>query len=262
MSDSSHNFGFMGPSYNYVHHIANPTEMNLKVTGDMWEFGNNVATIGDYLAVLIAGDSRANNYPERPLGDSFFLPTVAKCTDVNSDSSNNQVQRSLYINNIPTGNIPLLSGLAGEDFSEMRGLVPGIAQNLEVLNPIAFVKQLFAGGSPPCQSVVLPTIDGSGIVTDASGYVTNVDLSILDPCAVTQAGGKWKNWTKDSLNPKVDCGDGIDKGECKCFQAFQNINPAPVTNDLFNEKILTEIYVIILGILGLYLLLKILHKSK
>lgn len=262
MSDSSYNFGFMGPSYNYVHHIASPTEMNLKVSGDMWQFGQSVAAIGDYIAVLISGDSRANNYPDRPLGDSFFIPTVASCTDVNADGSNNQVQRSLYINNIPTGNVPMLSGIAGEDFGSFKGLIPGIAQNLEVLNPIAFTKQLFAGGSPDCQHVILPTIDGSNNVIDASGYITNIDLSILDPCAITQAGGKWKNWTKDSLNPKVDCGDGIDKGECKCFQAFQNINPTPEISNLFNEKNLTEIYVIILGILGLYLLLKILHKSK
>ena len=262
MSDPSNNLGFMGPSYNYVHHIASPTDMNLKVTGNMWDFGNDIAAIGDYIAVLIAGESRANNYPYRPLGDSFFLPTVATCTDVNADSSNNQVQRSIYVNNIPTGNVPMLSGIAGEDFRDFRGLIPGIAQNLEDLNPIAFARQLFAGGSPDCQHVVLPTIDSSGEVIDASGYITNVDLSILDPCAITGAGGKWSNWTKDSLNPKVDCGDGIDKGECKCYQAFQNMNPTPNISDIFNEKNLTEIYVIILGILGLYLLLKILHKGR
>jgi len=62
----------VGPSYNYVHHIASPTDMNLKVTGDMWDFGNDVAVVGDYIAVLIAGESRANNYPSRPLGDLFL----------------------------------------------------------------------------------------------------------------------------------------------------------------------------------------------
>ena len=262
MSDSSNNFGFIGPSYNYVNHISNPTEMNLKVSGDMWDFGNDIATIGDYIAVLISGDSRANNNPDRPLGDSFFLPTVAKCADINSDSSNNKVQRSLYINNIPTGNIPLLSGLAGKDFSDMRGLIPGIAQNLEVLNPIGFAKQLFAGGNPPCQLVELPTVDNSGIVISESGYVTNEDLSLLDPCAITQLGGKWKNWSKNSLPTKVDCGPGIARGECSCHEVFQNINLTPDISNLFNEKNLTEIYVIILGILGLYLLLKILHKSN
>ena len=255
-TDSSNNFGFMGPAYNYVHHIASPSDMNLKVTGDMWDFGNDVAVVGDYIAVLIAGESRANNFPSRPLGDLFFLPTMANCTDVNNDSSNNQVQRSLYINNIPTGNVPLLSSIAGEDFGTFKGLIPGIAQNLEVLNPIAFGRQLFAGGSPDCQKVTLPTVDASGIISEDTGYVTNVDLSILDPCAITQLGGKWKNWSKSNLKTPVQCGDEIWEGECSCRQAFQNIKPT----DFLTEDNLTEIYIIILGILGLYLLLKMLHR--
>ena len=261
MTDPSNNVGFLGPAYNYVQHIRSPTDMGLEVSGDMWKFGNDVAIIGDYIAVLIAGESRANLYPERPLGNSFFLPTIAKCTAANGDNSGNQVQRSLYINNISTGNVPLLSGLAGEDFTSFRGLVPGIAQNLEVLNPVALAQELFEGGSPPCLHVELPTIDNSGNVIDASGYLTIVDLQNMDPCSVAIAGGKWKSWSKPE---GVPCGtDDLLTGDCSCKTTFQNMFPNnPYKKNIFTEENLTEIYIIILGILGLFLLLKVLHKIK
>ena len=69
----------------------------------------------------------------------------------------------MFINNIPVGNIPFLSSVAdGQDFTALRGLIPGIASNLEVLNPIAFAEGLIQGGAPDCMHVVLPTIDDNG----------------------------------------------------------------------------------------------------
>ena len=254
----------------------------------MWDFATDVATIGDYIAILIAGPSRANLYPSRPLGNSFLLPTLANCTNIHADNSNNQVQRSIYINNIPTGNIPLLSSMANQDFTTFRGLIPGIAQNLEVLNPIALTEQLFAGGSPDCQYVTLPIMDSSGIISEQSGYMTNVDLSILDPCSISQFADfsgntsqqdinlqKWANWNKKtSLKTPVPCaGDSastftsMEYGACSCSsgnsqEGFKNINSNnEIYDQIFNEKNLTEFYIIILGILGLYILLKILHKN-
>lgn len=290
--------GFLGPSYNYVKHIRSPEDMQLAVSGSMWEFGNDIAAIGDYIALLIAGPSRASKLSDhgsaRPIGNSFMMKTVAKCTDVKSNIPGTTVPRSIFVNNIPLGNIPFLSSIASSDFSSFRGLIPGVAENLNVLNPIAFSEGLMQGGAPPCVHVNLPTIDNSGNTVDASGYLTITDIQNMDPCAVTQAvtkptdingsmgipnnsDGTWASWNKitlrNNLGIDIRCDDGdgdvtdeITSGRCSCsitnqidqgerfIDGFQNIN------NTFPEKNLTEMWIIILGILGLYLLLKMMKK--
>ena len=293
---------FLGPSFNYVSHIRSPQDMQLAVSGNMWQFGNDVAAIGDYIALLIAGPSRANKLTidgqginQRPMGNSFMMETGATCTDVKADISGSLVPRSIFINNIPVGNIPFLSAAAsGQDFTALRGLVPGVASNLEVLNPIAFAEGLMGGGAPDCLHVVLPTIDNCGNVVDASGYLTITDLQNMDPCAVTQAGGvppsglvppeikNWSQWNKIDLSRwtgvRIPCtgdansvtGNSLLMGPCACSikggeappgmgaEGFQNMDNKK--EELFSEKNLTEIWIIILGILGLYILLKVMKK--
>jgi hypothetical protein len=293
---------FLGPSFNYVSHIRSPQDMQLAVSGNMWQFGNDVAAIGDYIALLIAGPSRANKLTiageginQRPLGNSFMMETGATCTDVKADISGSLVPRSIFVNNIPVGNIPLLSAAANDqDFTALRGLVPGVASNLEVLNPIAFAEGLMGGGAPDCLHVVLPTIDNCGNVVDASGYLTITDLQNMDPCAVTQAGGipppglvppeikNWSQWNKTDLSRwtgvRIPCtgdansvtGNSLLMGPCACSikggeappgmgaEGFQNMDNKK--EELFSEKNLTEIWIIILGILGLYILLKVMKK--
>jgi hypothetical protein len=290
MTDPSNNYGFFGPNYDYIKHIRSPSQMQLAVSGNMWEFGNDIAAIGDYIAVLIAGPSRANIYPERPLGMSYMQPTNAKCTDINADVSGSMVQRSIFVNNIPLGNIPLLTSAAdGQDFTSFRGLIPGIAQNLEVLNPYTFAKGLLGGGAPPCMKVTLPTIDASGIVKTNTGYVTIEDLTDMDPCAVAQVSNQWKNFDKRTyFNGNVPCavggglGDGslksFTEGQCYCaskdsglvpppgmtsgYEGFTNINKQHPLDDLLNEKNFTELWIIIISIIGLYILLKVCSKQN
>ena len=290
MTDPSNNYGFFGPNYDYIKHIRSPSELQLAVSGNMWEFGNDIAAIGDYIAILIAGPSRANIYPERPLGMSYMQPTNAKCTDINADVSGTMVQRSIFVNNIPLGNIPLLSAAAdGQDFTSFRGLIPGIAQNLEVLNPVSFARGLLAGGAPPCMNVTLPTIDASGIVKTNTGYVTIEDLAVMDPCAVAQVSNQWKDFDKRTyFNNKVPCADGeglgsgdlksFEYGQCSCatkndglvpppgmtsgYEGFTNINSNHPLDDLLNEKNFTELWIIIISIIGLYILLKVCSKQK
>ncbi len=275
--DKEKTYGFLGPSYNYVNHIMTPNDFNLKVSGDMWDFGNNVAAIGNYISLLIAGPSNAikNSDITLPLGNTFMMPTMAKCIDINlNDISYTLVQRSIWINNIPAGNIPLLSSLTNANFSGFRGLIPGIAENMKVLNPFSMMKTLMGGGTPDCQYVTLPIVDSSGVISEQSGYITNIDLSLLDPCSITQIGKypngmirneKWANWNKNDpayIPVKVDCGDGYDQEKCSCIEAFQNMNlKNKYENNIFTEENLNEFYIIILGILGLYLLIKIMHKK-
>ena len=285
MSDPSNNNGFFGPSYNYAKHIRSPEDLQLMVSGNMWEFGNDIAAIGDYISVLIFGPSRANIYPERPLGMSYIMPTVSKCTNIESDVSGSLVQRSIYVNNIPLGNIPILTDATGVDLVQFRGLIPGIAQNLRVLDPYYLYKGMVNDGAPPCMKVELPTIDASGIINVESGYITIDDLEHIDPCAIAQVSDYYKNFNKKvAFKGKVKCNAPLVES-CSCpkgteniitpkpgytsgyvgpnnLEGFNNINNKNIFDNIFNEKNLTELWIIILSIIGLYILLKVCTKQK
>ena len=141
---------WLGKSYNYVSNIFTPEDLNLEVSGDLWKFGNDVAVIADYIDVMIVGPSNANKVPQMPLGNKYFLSTLGTCvpgnyipatTDASAHwvadmsyccmkgegpncvgtSAGCSVPRAKYINNIPTGNVPLLSSFSGIDFTTVRG---------------------------------------------------------------------------------------------------------------------------------------------
>jgi len=64
----------------------------------------------------------------------FFLKTPGQCTDV---ATQKLVDRYLYINNVPDGSIPLLTGgTMAAHFSTFRGLIPGIVSSIGALNPL------------------------------------------------------------------------------------------------------------------------------
>jgi hypothetical protein len=124
------------------------------------------------------------------LGDKFFLKTGGQCKDV---ASGNKVDRYIYIDNVPNGNIPFISsGLGGTDFTEFEGLIPGVLGDLGKLNPLNLFKSFMMGENPDCMSVTLQTITP---VTDANlndtgkdntgsqtQFVAVADVKNMDPC--------------------------------------------------------------------------------
>ena len=82
--------------------------------------------------MLVSGGGKASATGQ-PLGNKFFLKTGGKCTD---KSTGQDVDRYIYINNVPVGNIPFISSGAGVNFSEFKGLIPGTISNLNAFNPI------------------------------------------------------------------------------------------------------------------------------
>ena len=131
MSNNSVNSSFMGPSYPYYKYIRTPKQLGMSSKGN--NIGNNIGGLISYIELLVTGETRASA-TGGPLGDKFFLKTIAKCHDI---KTNNTVNRSIYINNIPDGNIPFISsGLGGVSFSSFKGLIPGVMGNIGNLNPL------------------------------------------------------------------------------------------------------------------------------
>ncbi len=238
----------LGPNYNYAQQIKSPLDLGMAGTGSLDQLADDVSYLLEYIQVLVSGPSDALKIPSRPLGNKFFLKTVGKCEDT---STGELEDRYIYINNVPTGNIPFLSAISGTDLSEFRGLAPGVLTNLNVLNPITLIESMFAGGTPSCHEVTWPTIDNSGVETYETQYIVDADVKNMDPCDVSTTYCK-PSWGYDSDNI-------LGSPRC-CAMGFQNrLSPADANP---GKDEFSEIYFMILGLLALFILLKLMHKTR
>ena len=242
---------YLGPTYNYAKMIAGPTDIGMSDGMTFDALAKDVGGLITYIAVLVSGQSNAQLNGGKPLGNKFMLETLGTCKD---ELSGDIVPRSIYINNIPVGNIPFLSSAAGVDFKSFRGLIPGLISNVNVLNPIDIGTSLLLGSNPPCREVTWPIVDQSGNESLKTGYILLHDIMSMDPCDVSE----------DYKKPSWGQCDGLGCGSNECIEKFTNLfhdSNNFKNNDLLKEPFI-EFYFIILGLLGLYIFLHLLHKSK
>jgi hypothetical protein len=181
---------FLGPDYSYVAGIKNPTQLGITGQGSMSALTNDVAGIVNYVNLLVEGDGPASK-TGKPLGNKFFLTTGGQCTDI---KTGNLVTRSAYINNQPTGNIPLISAVAGMNFTEFEGLIPGMLTDIGKINPVSLYTAFTEGTDPSCAQVTLQTIDVNNNVGTGTAYVPVAELQDLVstgdvPASALQAAG-------------------------------------------------------------------------
>ena len=223
--DASNNSGgleekLLGPSYSYSKHIKTPEEMGMSGKGSA--INANVHGIEAYVKLLFEGGGNASK-TQGPLGKQYFLLTGAKCKDIKTGQ---QVSRSIYINNIPSTNTPLSSGM-GMVFTKSAGLVPGILNNLENINPLGIFGAFMSGTNPDCMAVTLPTRNANNVVGTDTKYMTVNDIKDTSPC-----------WFSDKTNPLTK------KPGTNCMEGFQNItNESTESDNPFDDlNILDELY--------------------
>ena len=178
----------LGPDYLYWKRILKPSDMGMSADGNFGALTNDVNGLINYVELLVSGNGGSTT--GGPLGDKFFLKTGGQCTDV---ASKKKVDRYIYIDNIPNGNIPFISsGLGGTDFTDFEGLIPGVLGDLGKLNPLNLFKSFMMGENPDCMSITLQTVTP---VTDANfndtgkdntgsqtQFVAVADVKNMDPC--------------------------------------------------------------------------------
>ena len=212
-----------------------PSEMDMSSEGSISTLVNNVDGLINYVEVLVAGGGNASKV-DGPLGDKFFLKTGAKCKDKNTGE---MVTRSLYINNVPDGSIPFISsGLGGVNFTELEGIIPGTLSNMAHINPLKLFQAFMTGSNPECQAITMETIDVNDVRGAETSFVTTADIKSMSPC-----------WFQDKTNPVTGAG---------CREAFGNMYNTATMPD----NTLIKIYYSALGLLGLYILLKIFTKKN
>jgi hypothetical protein len=223
----------LGPTYSYADNIKTPSKIGMSSKGSMKALGKNIDGLIEYVELMVTGKSKASA-TGGPLGNKFFLQTGAKCQN---GENGEQVDRHIYINNVPNGNIPFISSGMGVNFSEFRGLIPGAMGNLNVLNPFGLMRAFLSGPTPECQPLTMETIDVNNNKSSETHYITLADIKGMDSCSFS-----------DGVNP-------ISKKKCK--ETFTG-NGAPVQiNDIPSKAFM-------IGVAGLYVYIfyRIMQKTK
>jgi hypothetical protein len=140
----------MGPSYSYVDNIQSPSALGVGSDGSMSQIARNIGGIVTYVQYLISGPA---------MGNRFFVQTGGTCTAPDGSSQS----RSNYVNNVTDAAEALpesmrrdLGGLA----SDFNGLIPGMIQDVEGLNPVSLFNSLSADSVPTCECYSCPVSSG------------------------------------------------------------------------------------------------------
>lgn len=237
--------------YPYQDYIRTPKEIGMNDKGTIQQLGRNIKGLTEYVYLIVTGKSKASATGDRPLGNKYFLKTGAKCqasdtckTDEAGVSTCQETDRYIYINNIPTGNIPFISSGMGVNFSEFRGLLPGAMEKLKVLDPAAIFRSFKDGATPPCQQITMEIVDNNNNSREQSNYVTVGDIESIDPCLFNTS-------TYNKQNP-------ITKKRCR--EAFQN----PVATNagvIMSDDPIDQLYFAGLASIGIYIFYRIMEKA-
>jgi len=263
----------VGPAYPYWKNIRSPAELGMSDKGTISAMTKDVAGLINYVELLVAGTGKASK-TGKPLGNKFFLKTGAKCMD---DKKKLQ-DRYIYINNVPLGNVPFISSGMGTNFKAFKGLLPGTMGNLNSINPMEIIQGFSAGGTPPCQKVTLQTITTDNKVSKESHYITTLDLQSMDPCnfmdgknPVTnkkckQAFGNMDSYSNEYYNDdEYYTDDEYYDSDSDSDSDDESVSEKEDTGNSFlslPKDPIVQIYLACLGILGIYILYRIMVKSK
>jgi hypothetical protein len=168
----------LGPAYKYHENIKTPSQIGMSTKGSIKALGKNINGLIEYTELLVTGKSKAS-VTGGPLGNKFFLKTGAKCKDTKTLET---VDRHIYVNNIPNGQIPFISQGMGVNFSQFKGLIPGAMGNLNVLNPFGIMRAFLSGANPDCQQITMEVVDTNNNRFTETNYVTRVDIQSISPC--------------------------------------------------------------------------------
>lgn len=204
--------------YSYVKSIKTPDNMGISGRGTLSQMTKNVSGLINYIDLLVTGDSKASKTGE-PLGNKFFVRTGSTCKNVDTGNSED---RFIYINNKPSGKLPVLSQL-GIRSNNLKGLIPGILENANALDPSTIVNSLSGGLTPECMEVELETINKDNQKNKEKRFVSIQDIENMDAC---DFGG-------NSRNPvtRKKCGEGFSLIEKTCISKKntkdESLNPFP-----------------------------------
>tara|TARA_X000000950_G_C13919934_1_gene662876 strand:+ start:10412 stop:11257 length:846 start_codon:yes stop_codon:yes gene_type:complete len=128
---------------------------------------DNVKAMSEYaLGYFVSGTSMFDSNKDLSLGENYWLDSGLMCDEEKSDVDCIGKTQKTYIRNIPTGTIPGLNisfvdltGTNIQGITEMRGVVPGILEDVADINPLTLVEGVLGYGnygSTKCKKISMP----------------------------------------------------------------------------------------------------------
>ena len=185
----------------------------------------------------------------------------AKLVEWDGNKARHTENRYIYIDNLPTGAIPGLGTLKG-----MRGLIPGMIENLGAFNPMGLLNSITAPSVPPCVKLNMETIEfkdeGDNSAdwhhkygTDAH-HVALSDVYDLKPCSFVVGGTVGKNPISDRESSECP------KHSSETFKNLFNREKDDNTILKLKDKPIAKLFNMSFGLLMAYLLWKVLQKES
>ena len=173
----------LGEGYDYWKSIKSPSELGMSGAPSIETLADDVSGMIAYVEVLITGRTKASRTGE-PLGNKFFLKTMASCRNIMSDRTKEDsesnpiiVPRYIHVDNVPDGTIPFItSGVDGAKLSEFSGLIPGAVGNLSSFSPSGFGRAFTMGNYPDCMQITLQTVNNNNEEGSETQYVAVSDI--------------------------------------------------------------------------------------
>ena len=210
------NRSFTDLPYPYYKHIKTPAMLGMSDEGTFDALSNDITGLISYVELLVAGTGKASaSVTGKPLGDKYFISTGSKCTDTKTKQ---EVDRYIYINNVPEGNIPIISDFVGTKFGSARGLIPGALGNLNSLNPGKIMNAFSDGSNPECQEITMETIDNNNATSTETHYVTLTDIRNIDAKLINKTSNISKQ--KEKFETMKISGDPLDQLYYICLVGF------------------------------------------
>ena len=294
------NHSLPGPfqKYNYGAFINSPAQMGMKgEVNSKWgleTIGTNFGGLISYVELLVNGTTPASRAAaidyqksgkrfEQPLGNAYIFNTGFKC----KDSKGELKDAVAYMNNIPLGNIPFISGILGAgDVQQLRGLLPGMFEDLNGFNPMIIMDALEIEPGATCNLDVetkdeykLPITnineagtdyeDGKPPVEYKQFHMFDSMVSAIDPC-LFKGPAEGKKMNPVSQQTCRETFANIDNSQSAHFgtnteknqQLHQDIERnLQMLSRLNQEDWIIQLYMIAFSILLIFILIKTLNKT-
>ena len=271
IANSEKEGGMLGPTYNYIKHIKSPAELGMSATGSFKTLARDVAGLINYIKLLTVGTCKGSDCagknvdengkyigPAGPLGNKFFVETPTTCQD---KSTGETVPRSIYINNIPDGSIPLVTNLEpSAKLDTFKGLIPGLLGNIAQIHPTQILLAFTSGPNPPCQQIKMEITEKNGKIKLETGYVIDSDIDIMPDSWFPNIAGL-KKADYDLSSPERE-ETFINKSDTSVSTSQLPSQASPIDYSKMPNDYIIRFYYSMLGLLGLYILLRLMLKKK
>ena len=142
-------------------------------------------------------------------------------------------------------------------FDDFKGLLPGVMSNLAQINPMQILQAFTNGPNPKCQAITMETIDASNNSSTATAYVNNSDIDAMNNSWFSAPGQSSKPDTSESFTTMSG-----NSGNSSSYIEPKTLKGSPIDYSSMPNDFFIKIYMTSLGLLGLYIFLKMILRRR